>query len=115
MIFTYRLSKEELQDYKENTLDIDEIITELLGEIVDKYVETGEREIKIYLTKYAGYSDKYCEEYEDEIDVLHYNINEILREYLGMDEVLDLLESVIYDNMNYKIKLNELLSKLKGD
>ena len=113
MTFTYRLNKEQLQDYRENNINVNDILEELIEDILDEYIMTGDKEVKIYLTKYMGHNFKLNEDYEKDIDTIYYTIDELV-EYMTVDMILESLHEVVLNNLNYKIKLNEVLAKLKG-
>ena len=113
MTFSYRLNRGQLKDYKENNLNVNDILEEMIEDILDEYIMTGDREVKIYLTKFIGHDIRLNEDYEEDIDTLHYTIDELV-EYMSIDMVLESLHEVVLDNLNYKIKLNEVLCKLKG-
>ncbi len=111
--FTHCLNNEQVKDYLDGELNLDDILKELSDEMIAEYLKTGEREFTVELTKYAGYSEKHGEAYEDDIDSIDTDIQEILTDYVEKEDLIEILEEAVSDRVDMEESLKEIVNKFK--
>ena len=112
--FTYCLSCEQIEDYFEGNLNVNDIMEELTDAMVSEYLRTGDINFKIYLTRYAGHSDELNETYEEDVDTLETDIHEVFSDYLEKGDLMEIIDEVVSENIEMKESLKEIIDKFKN-
>lgn len=112
--FTYCLESAQVKDYIEGTLNLNDIFEELADEMISEYLRTGDEKFKVYLTKYAGYDEKYDETYEDDIDTLYTDIDEILTDYVNKEDLIDIFKEAVESKIEIKDSLKAIVDDYRN-